>query len=304
MLNRSSKLAFTMLELIFVIVIMGLLGKFGTEFLATAYENFLFSKINNTLHEQSSSAVEFISKRLESRIKASVIARNTTTGTYNFVNSAGTSDENATVLEWIGTDINGFRGTTSPLWSGIIDLDISVSGPTNILSPDSDFNATSTLITTLSPTGKTITGAAVYFIGSSITVNPWGYDGAITDETHTLRPIQRVPIAAIDRFQIEGGSVTGFTGIEVFEYYKLSTSAYAVALDYNDTSNIGDLYFYYDYRPWKGETYTANGTKVLLAENISTFRYRGSGSLIKIQICAKSDLTNEEYSLCKEKTIY
>ena len=45
----GKRFAFSMLELIFVIVILGVLSKFGVEFLAQAYNNFIFSKINNTL---------------------------------------------------------------------------------------------------------------------------------------------------------------------------------------------------------------------------------------------------------------
>lgn len=275
--------AFTMIELIFVIVIMGILGKFGTEFLAQAYKSFIFSKINHDLQVRSESAIEIITKRLEHRIKQSVISRNTDAGTYNSVDNAALSDDNATVLEWIATDIEGFRGTSLPLWSGIIDLNSSSS--TRLISPGTTVDLNNT---------------AIYFINSYLTSNPWGYDGVINDQNQTLHPIQSG--ANPNEIWPNGGS---FSGQEVFEYYKLARTAYAVELgDYNDTSKIGNLYLYYNYRPWDGQTYAANGTRVLLAENINTFRFRAAGSLIKIQVCAKSDLTNEEYALCKEKTIY
>ena len=300
MFNKSNKYAFTMIELIFVIVIMGILGKFGTEFLATAYKGFIFSKINNNLQEKSASAIEFITKRLESRIKTSVIARNTATGTINYVNGSGLSDTNATVLEWIATDIDSFRGNSTALWSGVIDLDPATSSITNLVSPTSNFNAVSSLIKTLSPTDKTLAGAAIYFITAPTTTNPWGYGGAINDQTQTLHPITLGANAnELAPF------VSDFNTVEIYEYYKLVTTAYAVELgDYDEVEKIGNLYLYYDYRPWLGETFDNDGTKVLLAENINTFRFRGTGSLIKIQICAKSDLPNEEYALCKEKTVY
>ena len=49
--------AFTMLELIFVIVIIGILSKFGVEFIAQSYKGFIVSNINNTLQSQSATAV-------------------------------------------------------------------------------------------------------------------------------------------------------------------------------------------------------------------------------------------------------
>ena len=70
----SFRNAFTMIELIFVIVIMGILGKFGTEFLIQTYNNFIFTKVNNTLQSNSAQTIEFIASRLQHRIKDSVIA--------------------------------------------------------------------------------------------------------------------------------------------------------------------------------------------------------------------------------------
>ena len=67
--------AFTMIELIFVIVIMGIIGKFGVEFLVQAYNSYIASSINNTLQYNSGAAVEFIATRLQDRIKDSVIVR-------------------------------------------------------------------------------------------------------------------------------------------------------------------------------------------------------------------------------------
>lgn len=300
MLFRNKHKAFTMLELIFVLVIMGILAKFGVEFIAQAYRSFIFSKINNDLQSKSASAVEFISKRLEYRIKASVISRNTITNTVNYINDVGLSDDNATVLEWIATDIDGFRGNSKSLWSGVIDLNSSTAN--RIISPASDLNSTSMQINVLSNGQASVNNSAIYFIGSFLTTNPWGYNGAINDQNQTLHPIQSG--ANIDEIWPRN-LLPNFSGKEIFEYYKLSWTAYAVELgDYNDTTKIGNLYFYYNYRPWNGETYAANGTKVLLAKGINTFRYRSAGSLIKIQVCAKSDLTGEEYALCKEKTVY
>ncbi|MBD3825184.1 MAG: protein containing prepilin-type N- cleavage/methylation domain protein, partial [Epsilonproteobacteria bacterium] len=44
-----SRAAFSMIELVFVIVALGIIGKFGVEFLAQAYNNYVYSSINNQL---------------------------------------------------------------------------------------------------------------------------------------------------------------------------------------------------------------------------------------------------------------
>ena len=298
MMNNINRKAFTMLELIFVIVIMGIIGKFGVEFIAQAYKSFIFSKINNELQSNSASAIEFIAKRLEYRIKNSTITRNLGAGTWTFLVSS--ADENATVLEWIGADIDGFRATTTPNWSGVIDL--NASNGTTLVSPATITANTNALINTLSYTNSGIANAAVYFMNQSYMIGTWGYNGNLADQNDTIHPITSSG-ANVAWFLPDTGA-NNFTGIDVFEYYKLAWSAYAVVLeDYNTTTNIGNLVFYYDYQPWEGESYI-NGKSAVIMENINSFRFRPVGSLLKIQVCAKSDLTNEEYAICKEKTIY
>jgi len=300
MLKRK---AFTMLELIFVIVIMGILGKFGVEFVAQAYKSFIFSKINNNLQGNSASAVEFIATRLQYRIKDSVIARNPATATFSLVSNS--ADDNATILEWVGALEEGYRGSTTatpilPDWSGIID--INDSNATTLVSPQTNTGNLNTLINTLSYGATNFNSAALYFVGSTNQVNGWGWNGvALTDQNGTIHPIT----TGVNTNEFVS-SIAGkdFTGVDVYEYYKLAWTAYAVGVnDWNTTTQTGTLRLWYDYQPWLGESY-ANAKSAVIAENVSAFRFRTSGSLIKVQVCSKSRLTNEEYSVCKEKTIF
>ncbi len=317
--------AFTLLELIFVIVIMGIIGKFGIEFLAQAYKGFIFSSVNHTLQSNSEMAVETIAAKLQFRIKDSVIARQTDVArTFTAIGSAG--GDNWKILEWVGNDIDGLRGCVHngtdylPNWSGIIDLDASITasaGAGNILvSPGTDTTRTNSLISTIS--GIPLDDAAIYFIGSDSDINAYGWGvtgggvGAFTDQSNVMHPIksngvanQLVPRDASD------GSTNSFSGEDIFEYYQLAWTAYAVGItDYNTGvnagHNVGTLKLWYNYQPWNGEIYT-DGKSSVLMNNVSTFRFKSVGSVIKIQVCTKSLLLNEcdgGYSLCKEKTIF
>ena len=289
--------AFTMLELVFVIVIMGILGKFGVGFLAGAYSNFIYSKVDNSLQAQSEMAVESIATRLQFRIKDSIIARKNNGDFKSLSSSTYASD--ATVLEWVGSDIDGLRGVDSPLWSGIIDL--SLSSASTLKTPKTDTTALNNLIETLSHnSGTGIDNSAIYFIGSDSDINAYGWDGVALSEHNSsvMHPIMRGD--NLDEFN---SSIAGvdFSGTDIYEYYQLSWSAYAVK--YNGTK----LTLYYDYQPWEGESYL-DGQSALLMENVSTFRFKAVGSVVKIQVCVKSDIINGDaggdYSLCKEKTIY
>jgi len=290
------KSAFTLLELIFVIVIIGILSKFGIELLFQAYKNFIFSNVNNALQSNSAAAVETIASRLQYRIKDSVIAREAD-GTVNAL--SGYTDGTATILEWVGSDIDGFRGDSLPMWSGIIDLNISTA--TTLVSPGTNTGALNTLIEVLSNGGSDINDSALYFIGSDSDINSYGWNGvALTDHTTSvMHPIRSN--GTVNQFvPINGatGADSTFAGTDVYEYYQLAWSAYAVV----HTPADGNLTLYYDYQPWQGDGY-ADGKAVVLMENVDTFRFRAVGSIVKIQVCVKTDLMGD-YSLCKEKTIF
>lgn len=310
-MNKKLSHAFTMLELIFVIVVMGIIGKFGVEFLAQAYNGFIHSKISSDLQANSSSAVKFIANRLQYRIKDSVIARETDN---SFSGLASYSAATAPVLEWVGTDIDGFRGDdNSPYWSGIISLNPADSNITLLTSPNTNTTNINNLINILSGGDSGINDAALYFIDStSDIVNGYGWDfstGAFTDQNQTMHPINASGLTGFSP------AVGNFSGVAISEYYKLAWTAYAVGIvnyDTTDDKNTGTLTLWYDYQPWNGDTYLtkADGTATksqTIMENVSTFQFMAIGSLIKIQVCSNSDLLeneNEEYSVCKEKTIY
>jgi len=294
--------AFTMIELIFVIVIMGIIGKFGVEFLAKAYQSFIFAKINNELQSKSETAVETIAARLQYRIKDSVIAR--TSKTTNPIAIADATGSNYKVLEWVGIAQESRRGLSLkangtpylPDWSGIINLN---AGNKNILvSPQTDTTNINTMIADLSDRNTTIDGAALYFVGANSNVNGYGWSGALANQQGAMHPIKRVAGKA-NAFTSSNG--VDFSGVDVYEYYLLAWTAYAIVYE-PGTDNKGTLRLYYDYRPWNGEKMT-DGKNSILMTDVSTFQFMSIGSIIKIQVCTKSDLA-EEYSLCKEKTIF
>jgi len=295
--------AFTMIELIFVIVIMGIIGKFGIEFLAQAYQSFIFSKINNELQSKSEIAVETIASRLQYRIKDSVIARTDENSTP--VAIADATGNNYKVLEWVGIAQESRRGlnigTTTPYlpdWSGIIDLD--AGNKNKLVSPKTNTTNINTMITDLSDKNTTIDDAAIYFVGSNNNVQTgYGWNGALNSQQGAMHPIKR--IKGEDNNFTSSINGVDFSGVDVYEYYLLAWTAYAIVYE-PGTDNKGTLRLYYDYQPWNGEKMT-DGNNSILMTDVSTFQFMSIGSIMKIQVCTKSDL-KEKYSLCKEKTIF
>ena len=312
--NKTRK-AFTMIELIFVIVIMGIIGKFGTEFLAEAYRSFIYSSINNRLQANSATAVEFVSSRLQYRIKASTIARESNA---TFTLLSDYFNATAPVLEWIGSDIEGFRGNSGaipnlPNWSGIIDINSTVTDLTKLHSPSTDTTKENTLIQILSDGTAGINDAAIYFVDPDAIPSSegWGWDGnVITFDSQAdvqIHPIKKSLANVTDLLPVTGaGFDNNFSGVLASEYYQMAWSAYAIGITgWDNLTKSGTLTLWSNYQPWKGEKYDDNGTATTIMQGVSSFRFIASGSLIKIQVCVKSDLiTNKEYSICKEKTVF
>jgi prepilin-type N-terminal cleavage/methylation domain-containing protein len=303
-IQKFKRNAFTLLEMVIVIVVMGIMASIGTEALLSSYENYIFTSVNSRLQSQSESAVNQIANRLQYRIKDSVIKRDTA-GNFYPVASA----DAATILEWIGVDREGWLGTTNqPLWSGFIDLDAvedskslypNKASTTRLISPGTDTSTLSSLISNLSNSGSSITDSAIYFIGSTTDIETdYGWDGtAISDqETAAMHPIKNG--AQINELI---PSVDDFSDTKIFEYYQLSWTAYALV--HNVAAKT--LTLHYDYQPWNGEKYST-GKSALLMRNVTAFNFKSAGDILKVQICvSENDLTAEgEYAICKEKTIF
>lgn len=307
------KRAFTLIELIIVIVIVGIASKFGVELMMRAYEDYVYGSVNNRLSAQSEAAVTQIANRLQYRIKESMIFRegddiNTYINDFNSTAIASDSNRSVRVFEWVGYDIDGWRGdgnSTLPTWSGIIDLDAAGATNVNLISPESNATRIGNVINALSPRGFTGAGSALYFIGDeSVNVNNgFAWNGtALSNQSANLHPV----ILGTGNFVPSTGN---FSTIDVYEYYRLAWTAYALVLNRTiDGSGIerGTLWLYYDYRPWLGENYVNHGRRALLMENVETLRFNSIGDVLKIQVCVgDGDIFKKgAYSVCKEKTIF
>ncbi len=228
---RQKRKAFTMIELIFVIVIIGILAKFGVEFLIQAYNGYIFSSVQNKLQTQTEIALEQIANRLQYRIKPSIIVRDND----NFANfrSLANAQNNGkeTILEWVGYDIDGLRGTTKPTWSGFIDLKSSTATSLNSLETNTtDANDT---INALSNGVAGIAQSAIFFIGGNSDVNAFGWNAtAISTNTGAVHPLKNTGATIHDIVPD-----ANLSGVDAYEYYQLAWSAYALVWNGSNASH-------------------------------------------------------------------
>ena len=317
---------FTLLELIFVIIILGIISKFGVEYLAQAYRGYIYQNVSNTLQNNSEMAVEVIASKLKYRLKDSVIIRKSADKTQfkGLEGATATTSVGYDILEWVGYDVEGFRAkdSSSPYWSGLIDKKYAHSGNTDIFTPNTNTTDVNTSISLLSYGTTDINDAAIFIMGSDSDVKTdygWQFEcndatcstttgGYINDQQHAMHPIKKDPT---DTTKFLSANAQDFSLLNQSlddVRYKLAWSAYAIVYDPGNNFD-GTLTLYYNYQPWKGEKYT-DGDSAVLMEHVSSFRKQQRFNVIKIQVCVKSDLVKrsaqdqEKYSICKEKTIY
>ena len=322
------KRAFTLLELVVVIVVLGIIAMMSFNAIMNIYSNYFQTRTVNELETQTEIALEQISKRLEHRIKPSVIARKTD-GAFLALNDSGVNlDAKYEILEFIpyayeifndviSLDANDNvieQGGKAGRYSGYADLAKS-SPATGLISPGSNFT-TGVVETIKDLTCKDDTrnskcvdfenkdgGVVAIFYDVYYDVqNSFGYKG-----------ISNLDIAKVG---VKGGQsglngdtleISGFANKQISEQYHLAYTANAIvpeqSADPKDTANgVFDLNLYYDYRPWMGEKYKQNGEKATLAKNVTRFVFTEKNGVIVLKLCMRAK--NSEITICKSKAVY
>jgi len=307
------KKAFTLIELIFVIVVIGVLSVAGINIFINIYESYFESRTHNEIQMHTQLALDKIAARLAYRIKPSVIISWGNANLYTSLESANaaTVGTNNYRLEWIAYDNDSFRGMATnvndpyiiPGYSGFIDLDNPLTSGTSLHTPGGDLSGAEAIMDSLSDGDINLTApvtsvAVMIFPDAPGSVDQYGwFNSGDTNLTHTIRRFDNQTLRPV---------LGDFRGInnEVYENYTLAFSAYA--LEYNQTSR--NINLYYNYQPWEGETFR-DGNSTLFLENVSNFIFTQVGTILKIQLCMNrsdydANISDEQYSLCKERAIF
>ena len=307
------KRAFTLLELVVVIVVLGIIAMMSFNAIMNIYSNYFQTKTVNELETQTEIALEQISKRLEHRIKPSVIARKTD-GAFLALNDSGVNlNAEYEILEFIPYAYEIFNdvpsGNKAGRYSGYADLAKS-SPATGLISPGSNFSTevveTIKDLTCREDTNVTCVDfkdkdGGVVAIFSDVYYNvqdSFGYKGISNLD------IAKVGVKSTDGNTLE---ISGFANKQISEQYHLAYTANAIvpeqSADPKDTANgVFDLNLYYDYRPWMGEKYKQNGEKATLAKNVTRFVFTEKNGVIVLKLCMRAK--NSEITICKSKAVY
>ncbi|WP_103594576.1 prepilin-type N-terminal cleavage/methylation domain-containing protein [Campylobacter concisus] len=306
------KRAFTLLELIIVIVILGIIAMMSFNAIMNIYSNYFQTRTVNELETQTEIALEQISKRLEHRIKPSVIARKPSGGFLPLNDSRVNLNSGYEILEFIPYAYEIFNDVPSASnkagrYSGYADLANS-SPATGLISPGSNFT-TEVIETIKDLTCKDDASGCVDFEnkdGGVVAIfsdvyydvqNSFGYKDNLNLD------IAKVGVKSTDGDTLE---ISGFANKQISEQYHLAYTANAIvpeqSADPKDAANgVFDLNLYYDYRPWMGQGYK-NGEKATLAKNVTRFVFIEKNGVIVLKLCMRAK--NSEITICKSKAVY
>jgi prepilin-type N-terminal cleavage/methylation domain-containing protein len=303
------KPAFTMLELIFVIVILGIVASIGAQVIAKTYEAYINQRALYKASIKTELVAIQIANRLSYAIPGSITRRDNALRLLD-ISIPETPANPLPVLQWIGYDRDGFTTTDAnslPGWSGFVDLTSSVrpvvGSPNIILStPGSAPALSDAIIRSLSAGAAgiaTLNTSALYFQNSII------HDGA---GAYTMVGVNNV--YAINGFAPNQLTIAAPPLSPIQEQYKLAWTSYAIVPSVLQANGTFNLELRYNFQPWRGENFV-NGpfnTSVLL-RNVSVFRFTGSVNSVRFKLCVQEQtgVTAAAIpvmtSICKEKVV-
>jgi len=268
--------AFTMIELILAIVILGIVSSIGAEIITQTYESYIVQRAQYRANSKTELALSQIANRLRYAIPHTIVARPSLAGASTRIEIV--TDPNMKVLQWVGYDGDSFEAITSdanrrPGWSGFADLLSSDQGSIN--SPGSFLDLARTIIGNL---GGGIGDAQIFFADG----NPNGY--GISD-------------AFGEVIELDSNIPAGDT---ITERYKLAWSSYALEVDADN-----DLYLHYHFAPIPEAP--INGTSSLLLHDVTNFRFKYSGGAFRLKICKTEPISadaNATVHACKERVVF
>ena len=305
------KKAFTLIELIFVIVLLSIISMFGADLYVKIYNSYTNNRATSDLEGETERTLNIITSLLRDRVKQTVIGRATDNGEHpdgDFVYLDQVQEEHD-VLEWIGksteTQYIGSANKGVLGWSGF-DIKMAVpSGDFVIQSPGSSLENAESILNSLNAGTKSF---GIIFNDGEVDANSFGYN-----KTNNHTNIGTVKITSDDTMQI-----IGLTSRNKNRYFLVHT-AYAIVpvLDNNAAdvnvrgikSNTYNLLLYYDFQPWEGEKYNnKDGKSVILAGNVTMFRFTYDNNSVAVKLCMRDnnrnfDAKKLDFIVCKSQVV-
>ena len=311
--------AFTLLEVVFAIVILGIVASISSSIIVQVYSAYIQQRTVHNASLKSELAINQIANRLLYRINRSVIARNPTTQQFFPLRAVPLAQRDAfRALEWIGYDNDSFSTSNRPGWSGFCDVDwggYTLPANRSILKTPGSYG------------GAALNNLQTYYGAAHGAIVFSGFPEYRTDVNGTYTAdcmFDTGGDGCIFPITNPAGGIANFTGSSRWdaahggdgkmiytEFYKYALSAFAIVpenphdLKGSPGFQVWDLRLFYGYQPWEGEIYT-QGKSSLLLRNVSVFRFIKETNNVRVKLCVAEQAgigANNHYSICKEKAV-
>jgi prepilin-type N-terminal cleavage/methylation domain-containing protein len=315
MMTMKQRNAFTMIELLFVIVILGIVGGIALEVVRQYYENIYRTQEYTKRVAQADQILDQVSKYFENAISSSIVNLDHTENEGVCYGPPVSGDLNDSTIAFVAPDSDSLRGISGnrPGWN---EDTLLLSG-NRIRALDANYTMAGNIIHVLDSNSLAdLTNSAVYDSDS-------------------------VDVAACTRFGLNGG-LTGSAG-----YHRIIASN-ETNLTLNAENNAtdgkrkyllrtgyafrvltnGNFIMYSNFRPWDGERYS--GTNVgpnvqanILAQNVAHFyadydatdfmnntNLNDRGLVWRLKLCMRgidanlSDTNAESQTICRERRVH
>lgn len=303
---QKQRKAFTMIELLFVIVIMGIVGGLALEAVRQYYNGIYRTQELLKRTETADNVLEQLSHYLEYAIDGSIVNLDKQGGAQICYGVPIPNDPEDYTVAFVGVDNDSLRTTGGrPGWSSEVRL---IAGNNNIVALDANYSAADTIITGL---GSSLAQSALYDADSA-DVNACvrfnlNDDNGVAGYHNINSKINDFTLAlATDNNATDGKR----------KYLLRTAYAFRVERDSN-----GSFFMYTGFRPWEGERYTEGAAKKnLLAQKVNHFYvdYDQStnistslgGKIWRLKVCMQgldenlSDTDNDLLQICRERNVH
>ena len=318
---KDFKKSFTLIEAIFVIVILAFILIGGFQIISKLYVRNYIAKQTSKFEFVSQQVLDQVASLIYYRVPLSVIGYNQSTGNFKYIGNITDTDD-FPVLEWIGYLNDAMVDANL---SGFADLYASKKPVLKAV----DFNSSfiNTILQNKYSTAKTLKDlTSVIFAGSFDRgseaalykyKNAFGWHGNRADYVFRISSYtQNGSDCDLNLTRYDGSDVSG---IKIYEKFYLADSAYAIALkkDLNiskwncgvsfDKFKNDDLLLFYNYRPWLGETFCGDGgdgNVTLLASNVKSFRVKKINYHLMLKLELFKSRADINISVSKQKVAF
>ena len=302
----QSKKAFTLIEMIIVIVISSVLAIGMFKAFEALYIRSAKAKAITDLSLQSQIVLDEISRLLYNRIPNSVIGYDGSHEQSCIPITDILSDDNSTVLEWLSLDDEQLLADK---YSGFVDMNASSKPDLKALEVDSDLNITN----------RNLIFAGSFDAGNeniSTCKGAYGWHGNDSNLSHGIDSVDTDKITISDTSSDKAPEY-------IYEKYYLTNGAYAVARGADidkDASCITDLkqrvddntlFLFYDYYPYNDETYCADksgtqeGKVSILSYDVAFFGAVYENDIISLSLdINKSIRGSTSVHITKKKAVF